>query len=69
MGAMAGHAFDENADNLDYFNSEVKGYHYFLVTMFDQLESQPYLKKILYNRYPIFEQGSWYVIFDLTHPK
>jgi hypothetical protein len=69
MGAMAGHVFDENADNLDYFNSEVKGYHYFLVTMFDQLESQPYLKKILYNRYPIFEKGSWYVIFDLTHPK
>jgi 4-amino-4-deoxy-L-arabinose transferase-like glycosyltransferase len=69
MGAMAGHAFDENADNLDYFNSEVKGYSYFLVTMFDQFDSQPYLKRILYDRYPIFEQGSWYVVFDLTHPK
>ena len=69
MGAMAGHAFDMNADNLDYFNSEVQGYQYFLVTIFDQVEAQPYLKKILYDRYPVFEKGSWYVIYDLAHPK
>ena len=68
MGAMAGHQFDMNADNLDYFNSKVQGYHYFLVTMFDQLEAQTYLKNILYDHYPIYEKGSWYVIFDLTHP-
>jgi hypothetical protein len=68
MGAMAGHAFDASADNLDYFNSEVQGYHYFLVTMFDQLDAQPYLKKILYDRYPIYDEGSWYIIFDLLHP-
>jgi len=68
MGALAGHAFDENAANLDYFNSKVQGYHYFLVTMFDQLDAQPYLKKILNDHYPIYEKGSWYEIFDLTHP-
>jgi len=60
--------FDENAANLDYFNSKVHGYHYFLVTMFDQLDAQPYLKKILNDHYPIYEKGSWYEIFDLTHP-
>jgi hypothetical protein len=69
MGAIAGHAFDENASNLDYFNSLVRGYQYFLVTAFDQLDAQPYLKKILYNDYPIYKQGSGYVIFDLAHPK
>jgi 4-amino-4-deoxy-L-arabinose transferase-like glycosyltransferase len=69
MSAIAGHAFDENASNLDYFNTQVRGYQYFLVTMFDQLDAQPYLKKILYDRYPIYKQGSGYVIFDLMHPK
>jgi hypothetical protein len=69
MGAMAGHAFDENAENLEYFSSEVKGYDTFLVTMFDQLEFQPYLKKILYERYPVMEKGDGYALFDLTHPK
>jgi hypothetical protein len=69
MGALTGHGFDENAANLDYFNSEVRGYDYFLVTMFDQLDAQPYLKKILYDHYPIYKQGSGYVIFDLKHPK
>ncbi len=68
MGAMAGHAFDENADNLDYFNSEVRGYPYFLVTKFSELDLQPYLKRILYDRYPIYSQGNGYVIFDLNHP-
>jgi hypothetical protein len=69
MSAIAGHAFDENASNLDYFNSEVRGYQYFLVTSFSQLDAQPYLKKILSDRYPIFKQGSGYEIFDLTHLK
>jgi 4-amino-4-deoxy-L-arabinose transferase-like glycosyltransferase len=69
MGALAGHTFDENAANLDYFNIQVKGYHYFLVTLFDQLDAQPYLKTILYDHYPIYEKGSWYVIFDLKQPK
>ena len=69
MGAMAGHEFDMNADNLDYFNSEVNGYHYFLVTMYDQLDAQVYLKNILYDHYPVYKKGSWYVIFDLSRPK
>ena len=69
MGSIAGHSFDENASNLDYFHSEVRGYQYFLVTMFSELDAQPYLKKILYNGYTIYKQGSGYVIFDLTHPK
>jgi hypothetical protein len=47
----------------------VKGDKYFVITELDQLDAQPYLKKILYNNYTIYDQGSWYIIFDLTHPK
>jgi 4-amino-4-deoxy-L-arabinose transferase-like glycosyltransferase len=69
LGKIAGHDFDENADNLDYFNSMIDRNSYFLVTMFDQLDGQPYLKRILTENYSVYEQGSWYVIYDLTRPK
>jgi hypothetical protein len=41
---------------------------FFVVTMFDELEKQPYLKKILYEQYPIFAEGDGYIIFDLRNP-
>jgi hypothetical protein len=69
MGRMAGHEFDVNADNLDYFLSKVANCEYFVVTMFSELEAQPYLKTILYERYPIYAQEDWFVIFDLTQTK
>ena len=69
MGRLAGHDFNYNDENLDYFNHYVGENSYFVVTMFDQLEAQPFLEKILYDRYTVNEQGDWYVIFDLTHPK
>jgi hypothetical protein len=61
---MAGRAksFDE------IFSERVEGKQYFLVTNFNQFESQPELKDKLFNTYPIFEQSSEYIIFDLQHP-
>ncbi len=65
MGRMAGHEFDVNADNLDYFKNHVGDSGFFVITMLDELDAQPYLKKILYDNYPIYDQGDWYIIFDL----
>ena len=69
MGRMAGHEFDVNADNLEYFNAHVGNSAYFVITMLNELDAQPYLKKILYEHYTIYDQGDWYIIFDLTNPK
>jgi 4-amino-4-deoxy-L-arabinose transferase-like glycosyltransferase len=69
MNRLAGNEFDVNADNTDYFNSLTEGSNYFVITELDQLEAQPYLKKILYEHYTIYDQADWYIIFDLTNPK
>jgi 4-amino-4-deoxy-L-arabinose transferase-like glycosyltransferase len=50
------------------FKSAVAGKDIFVVTLFSELDRQPKIKSILYNGYPILEQKSDYVIFDLRHP-
>jgi hypothetical protein len=69
MVRLAGHAFDVNAENMAYFKKYAGNSRYFVITELDQLDAQPYLKKIFYNDFTIYDQGSWYIIFDLTHPK
>ena len=56
---MTGHEFDGNSDIMDYF----------VITMFSELDAQPYLRKILYDHYTILAQSDWYIVFDLTQPK
>jgi hypothetical protein len=68
MDREAGGSFDVNADNWSYFLERTNGYDYFLVTVLDEFDAQPYLKKILYGYYPIVMQGDRYVLFDLRHP-
>ncbi len=68
MSRMAGHDFDVNAENQAYFDSHVKNCSYFVITMLDELDRQPYLKKILDN-YAVYDQGDWYIIYDLSNPK
>jgi 4-amino-4-deoxy-L-arabinose transferase-like glycosyltransferase len=51
-----------------YFQSKIDGHKYFLVTLFNELESQPQLKSKLYDTYPIFQKGNGYILFDLDHP-
>jgi 4-amino-4-deoxy-L-arabinose transferase-like glycosyltransferase len=72
MGAMAGHdrldLTTVDDENLPYFQSHIDGYQFFLVTSFDELDAQPYLKQLLYENYPIYEQRDWYIIFDLRNP-
>ncbi len=52
-----------------YFKEQTAGMDYFLVTLFGDLDNQPDLKAMLYDHYPIFQQGDGYVLFDLRHPK
>jgi len=39
MGREAGHGFDVNADNMDYFKSHVGDCDYFVITMFSELDA------------------------------
>ncbi|MDZ4158187.1 MAG: glycosyltransferase family 39 protein [Anaerolineaceae bacterium] len=59
---LAGHKLD---DIQALFDAEIEGKDYFVVTMFHELERQPELKQILTTNYPIVDEGSDYVIFDL----
>ncbi len=69
MHLLAGGNFDENAENLGFFKQNTHGAKFFVITLMDQLDAQPYLKKILYNHYTIYAQGQDYIIFDLRNPK
>ncbi|MBM3152676.1 MAG: glycosyltransferase family 39 protein [Chloroflexi bacterium] len=68
MAEMGGNEFDVTAENQEYFLDSVEGMEYFVITLFDEFERQPYLKNILYNQYPILMQSDWYIVFDLRHP-
>lgn len=57
-----------SSDFAQYFAEKTHGYHYFLVTLFGELDAQPQLKEMLYDHYTIASQGDGYVLFDLSHP-
>ena len=52
----------------EIFTERVEGKQYFLVTNFNQFDRQQELKEKLFSTYPILEQNSEYIIFDLQHP-
>lgn len=56
-------------DFAPYFEEQTAGMDFFLVTLFGDLESQPDLKAMLYDHYPIAQQGDGYVLFDLRSPQ
>ncbi len=49
------------------FNNLTQGRHYFLVTDFAEFDRQPQLKQQLAG-YSVYQQGSGFVIYDLTKP-
>ncbi|HEY9075638.1 MAG TPA: glycosyltransferase family 39 protein [Anaerolineaceae bacterium] len=65
--AAAGSSAPQDFDA--YFDDQTKGMHYFLVTLFSDLEAQPLLKARLYDTYPIAQQGDGYILFDLTRSR
>ena len=48
------------------FRERTNGASYFLINNFAELDNQPELKAILYQRFPIYDEGDGYLIFDLT---
>ncbi len=50
------------------FTNRLEGMDYFLITAFNQFETQSQLKKSLYEKYPVYAEGKGYLIFDLAHP-
>ncbi len=59
---LAGQEFN---DIQELFEERIAGKDYFVVTMFNELDSQPLVKDLLYKNFSILEQGDDYVIFDL----
>jgi hypothetical protein len=57
-----------SGDFSEYFQSQVRGMDYFLVTLFSDLDAQPLLKAAL-DQYPIAQKGDGYVLFDLRQKK
>ena len=56
----------EDFDSL--FDEKTRGMSYFLVTRFDELDAQPLLKSMLYDHYPLIQEGDGYILFDLSQP-
>jgi hypothetical protein len=57
----------QSVDFPAWFEDQAAGKDYFVVTMFDELDHQPQLKNLLYDRYKLFKQTPDYLIFDLRH--
>ncbi|MBE0696676.1 MAG: glycosyltransferase family 39 protein [Anaerolineaceae bacterium] len=55
----------QQVDFSAWFEDQAAGKDYFVVTMFDELDHQQQLKKLLYDHYVLFKQTPDYVIFDL----
>lgn len=51
------------------FKDVIVGKNYFLVTALNELDAQSELKDILTQNYPVYYQGSGWVVYDLAHPK
>lgn len=67
LSAAAGS--DKIGDFEQFFQQQISGMDYFLVTLFGDLEGQPLLKEKLENNYPVIAQGDGYVVFDLRKPR
>lgn len=50
------------------FREVTQGRSYFLVTALGELDAQPELKSLLVENYPVYHQGSGWLIYDLKHP-
>lgn len=48
-----------------FFENQVAGRDFFIISPLDELEKQPELNDLLYSRYPVVGQSADYAIFDL----
>ncbi len=52
----------------EIFTEWIAGKKYFVITHFKQFDNQPELQEKLYSTYPVIEETSEFIIFDLQHP-
>lgn len=58
-----------STDNFhQYFEKQVKGRKYFLITLIGELNAQPLLKAMLYDHYTLLSESKSYILFDLSKP-
>lgn len=63
---------DMAGDSLDlvkWFDKQIVGKDFFVVTMFNEFNSQPQIVGLLNANYPVYRQTADYLIYDLLHPK
>ncbi len=56
-------------DTEKLFREQTAGMDFFVVTRFKEYDSQPKLKSLLENHYPVYDKSGDYIIFDLRQPK
>ncbi len=58
-----------SSDNFrQYFEKQIKGRKYFLITLIGELNAQPMLKSMLYDHYTLLSESKSYILFDLSKP-
>ncbi len=57
----------QEIDFAAWFEEQAAGKGFFVVTLFDELDRQPLLKSLLYERYPVLKETPEYLIFDLRN--
>jgi hypothetical protein len=61
---------DINAGNFEeYFQSQISGKKYFLVTLMGDFNAEPLLKSMLYEHYTVISESNDHVLFDLSKSK
>lgn len=65
MREMAGMEIDRGEMLMD----AIQGQDLFLITDFEEFDSQPEVKAFLWETYPVFDEGDGYLIFDLQNVK
>jgi len=56
---------NRGADFDQEFSLQTRGFDYFLVTLFGDLDQQPKLKEKLFKEFPLAIDGDGYLLFDL----
>jgi hypothetical protein len=64
LRSLAGQTYDMQKT----FDDQAAGKDYFVVTLMNEFNNQPALKKLLTENYSIYEDGGDYLIFDLHKP-
>ncbi len=55
-------------DVMQRFQEQAQGKHFLVVTQSAKFEEQAEIKEFVEKTYPVFDEGSGYIVYDLQHP-